>query len=91
MVEKEELLDLLVVLLNPRDYPLSEIFRDIFRLVFKPLPLSTSSLSSSLSGSSESYVLSLWDVFFPFEGGRGLLLQEWYRSIWQYLLEGRRV
>jgi hypothetical protein len=45
MIEKKKLLDLFVVLLDPGDYPLSKIFRDIFGLVFKPLALSTSPFS----------------------------------------------
>jgi hypothetical protein len=45
MIEKKKLLHLFVVLLDPGDYPLSKIFRDIFGLVFKPLELSTSPFS----------------------------------------------
>lgn len=66
MIKKEKFLHLFIVLLHPGDYPLSEIFRDIFGLVFKPLPLSSSSLSPNLTGSSEGCILSLWDVVPPF-------------------------
>jgi hypothetical protein len=66
MIEKEKFLHLFIVLLHPGDYALSEIFRDVFGLVFKPLPLSSSSLSSNLSNPLEGCVLCLWDVVSPF-------------------------